>query len=62
MQPILGGPGLAHDGRRGSALARGEAASEMRLVPIVPGRFDEDPAHVAVAGLGDAASPRVRAA
>jgi hypothetical protein len=55
MESLLGFPGVGHDLSRLVLDAEGNGATEVGTVPIVPGRFDEDPSHVGVPGLGDPA-------
>src|SRR5215216_6122748 len=56
MEPDLGLPGARGDGRRQVVFERFGALGAARRVLVVPGRFDEQPAGVAVAGLGDVAA------
>src|SRR5215831_3226794 len=53
IKPLLGGPGV-RDGARGCPiLPASQGVSDKRMVAIVPRGFDQDPAEVRVAGLGN---------
>ena len=56
MESVLRVPGLLDDGGRRAALPVAERVPEKGMMPIVPGRFDEDPAQVGIAGFGDVAT------
>jgi hypothetical protein len=55
MQPLLCRPRRGHRGGGSSLLAETHGGADEGMVAIVPGRFDEHPPQVRVAGLGDAA-------
>src|SRR6185436_8737706 len=62
METPLGQPGVIDDGGWRAALPMTERIAEKRMMPIVPGRFDEHAAQMRIAGFGDRATDRSRAA
>src|SRR5204862_7442552 len=56
MQPMLGAPRYADRGGRRPALTDAQAMTDRRPMATMPRRFDQHPAEVRVAGLGDPAA------
>jgi hypothetical protein len=61
VEAILAAPGALDHERILAALAAGELVADLRPAAGVPGRFDEQAAHVAVADLRDRALPALLA-
>src|SRR4029434_6575820 len=59
---MLGVPRLVNDGSGGVTLTEPERAAQKRVMPVVPGGFDEDAPEMGVAGFGDRAARLFRAA
>jgi hypothetical protein len=57
VEPSLDAPGVVDERRVVAALADGEIAADRRRQPVVQRGFDEQPAGVGGAGLGDLAEP-----
>ena len=55
VQSPLREPGVIDDGGWRAALAMSQGVPDERVMPIVPGRFDEHAPQMRVAGLGDRA-------
>jgi hypothetical protein len=62
METPLGQPGVIDDGGWRTALPMTQGVAEKRVVPIVPGGFDEHAAQMRIAGFGDRTADRSRAA
>jgi hypothetical protein len=60
VEPLLAAPGAFDHGGVLAALATGELVADGRPSACVPGCFDEGPAYVRVADLGDARARRQR--
>lgn len=56
MEPVLGMPGTLDDRSRRATLPLSEGIAKKRVMPVVPGRFDEDASQMRVAGFGDGAA------
>src|SRR6266516_1702943 len=61
VEALLAAPGALDHGRVLAALAAGELVADGRPPAGVPGRFDQQPAGVAVADLGDRPLPALLA-
>jgi hypothetical protein len=57
IEALLAAPGAFDHGSALASVAAGELAADLRSPPRMPGGFDQQPAHVAVADLRDRALP-----